>query len=143
MERRFAGSVRGCVTVFLRNAVGHFSCLINIKVILLNTRRPLEYQTAPLHLSHAADAAAHAGWACPDYGNAGQRHAAPQYGGFADPVTITLQALNSAHTALGCAFTITIPENTLNPGNGYYVIEDTTADIYGLQITQSVSNANY
>jgi len=60
-----------------------------------------------------------------------------------DPVTITIQALNAAGNPFGTAFTETIPENTVNPGNGYYVVSDTTADIYGLQITQSTGNANY
>jgi len=60
-----------------------------------------------------------------------------------DAVTITLQALNSGGTAFGPAFNLTIPETGANPGNGYYVVEDTTADIYGLRITQPLSNANY
>jgi len=59
------------------------------------------------------------------------------------PVTITLQPLNALHTALGSAFNITIPETGGNPGNGYFVFQDTTADIFGLQITQSVPNANF
>jgi hypothetical protein len=50
------------------------------------------------------------------------------------PVSITLQALGVNGTDLGSAFTVTIPENTVNPGNGYFVLEDTTRDIYGLQI---------
>jgi len=43
-----------------------------------------------------------------------------------DPVDITLQALGAGGLDLGTAFTINIPENTVNPGNGYYVVEDTT-----------------
>jgi PEP-CTERM motif len=59
-----------------------------------------------------------------------------------DPVTITLQALNSSGTPFGTAFAVTIPENTPNPGNGYFVLSDSTPDIYGLLITQSTGNAN-
>jgi len=51
------------------------------------------------------------------------------------PVNITLQPLGSGDVDLGPAFTVTIPENTVNPGNAYFVIDDTTADIYGLQIS--------
>jgi hypothetical protein len=60
-----------------------------------------------------------------------------------DPVTITLQALNSSGNPFGTAFVVTIPENTANPGNGYYVVSDTTPDIFGLAITQSTGNVNY
>jgi hypothetical protein len=60
-----------------------------------------------------------------------------------DAVMITLQTLNSVGTVFGPAFSLTIPETGANPGNGYYVVEDTTADIFGLKITQPVSNANY
>lgn len=61
----------------------------------------------------------------------------------ADGVTITLQALNAAGAAFGPASTVTLPATTVNPFNGYYAISDTGYDIYGLKITQSVSNANY
>jgi len=61
-----------------------------------------------------------------------------------DPgVTITIQALNSSGVAFGAAFTETISEATANPGNGYFVVSDTSADIFGLQITQSTGNANF
>jgi hypothetical protein len=60
-----------------------------------------------------------------------------------DPVTVTLQALNSSGTPFGTAFAVTIPENTVNPGNGYYVVADTTPDIFGLLITQPVGSANF
>ena len=60
-----------------------------------------------------------------------------------DPVTITLQALGAGGVALGSSFAVTIPENTVNPGNGYFVVQDTTADIFGLHITQSVGSANF
>jgi hypothetical protein len=59
------------------------------------------------------------------------------------PANITLQALNAAGGDLGSAFPVTIPENTVNPGNGYYVVEDTTADIYGLQITETDGGPSY
>jgi len=60
-----------------------------------------------------------------------------------DAVTIYLQALNSSGALFGTQFSITIPENTENAGNGYYVIEDTTPDIYGLLITQPLSSLDY
>ena len=60
-----------------------------------------------------------------------------------DPVNIFLQPLNASHTALGSPFTITIPETGSNPGNGYFVIEDTTSDIFGLKITQPVSDVSF
>jgi hypothetical protein len=60
-----------------------------------------------------------------------------------DPVTVTLQALNSSGTPFGNAFAVTIPENTVNPGNGYYVVSDTTPDIFGLLVTQPVGSANF
>jgi hypothetical protein len=60
-----------------------------------------------------------------------------------DPVTIYLQALNSSGVGFGTLFAITIPETGPNPGNGYYVIEDTTPDVYGIKITQSLSSSNY
>lgn len=59
-----------------------------------------------------------------------------------DPVTIHLQALDATGTAFGTLFSVTIPENTVNPGNGYFVVSDTTPDVFGLQITQSVASAN-
>jgi len=61
-----------------------------------------------------------------------------------DPVDIFLQALNSTDGDLGSAFEVTLPETGGNPGNGYFVIADTTPDIYGLRITQPVGSAgNY
>jgi hypothetical protein len=59
------------------------------------------------------------------------------------PTNIMLQALGAGGVDLGSAFAVTIPENTVNPGNGYYVVEDTTADIHGLQITETDGGANY
>ena len=55
-----------------------------------------------------------------------------------DAVTINLQALNSSGVAFGTLFNVTIPENTVNPGNAYFVVSDTSPDIFGLQITQIV-----
>ncbi len=61
-----------------------------------------------------------------------------------DPgVTITIQALDSLGVAFGNAFTETISELTVNPGNGYFVVSDTNADIFGLRITQSTSSPNF
>lgn len=60
-----------------------------------------------------------------------------------NPVTVTLQALTQSGADLGPVFTVTLPETGPNPGNGYFVVEDTTLDIYGLQIAQAVGNANY
>ena len=57
-----------------------------------------------------------------------------------DPVTITLQALGSGGTDLGSPFSVTIPENTATPGNGYFVVEDSSDDIYGLQIVAPTTN---
>jgi hypothetical protein len=61
-------------------------------------------------------------------------------GAFGDPnaaVPITIQALGLGGTDLGSAFIVTIPEDTVNPGNGYFVVEDSNPNIYGLQIIQS------
>jgi hypothetical protein len=60
-----------------------------------------------------------------------------------DPVTIDLQALGAGGVDLGSPFLVTIPENTVNPGNGYFVVTDSIPEIYGLEITQSVSSANF
>ncbi len=57
------------------------------------------------------------------------------------PVNIMLQVLGAGGVNLA-SFGVTIPQNTVNPGNGYFVVEDTTADIRGLQITQTISSAN-
>ena len=58
------------------------------------------------------------------------------------PVTVYLQALNASGVGFGTVFSITLPTDGSNPGNGYYTISDTSYDIYGLQITQPTSNAN-
>ncbi len=57
-----------------------------------------------------------------------------------NPVNIFLQALNSTGGDLGAAEEINITEVGSNPGNGYFYVTDTTDDVYGIQITQSVSN---
>jgi hypothetical protein len=57
-----------------------------------------------------------------------------------NPVDIFLQALNSIGGDLGAADEITLPETGSNPGNGYFYVTDTTDDIYGIVITQPVSN---
>jgi hypothetical protein len=59
-----------------------------------------------------------------------------------DPVTITLQALGAGGVASGAAFAVTIPATGGNPGNAYYYVTDTTPDLFGFTITQSVSNPN-
>jgi hypothetical protein len=60
-----------------------------------------------------------------------------------DPVSVTFQPLGLGGANLGPAFTedLATTESLINSGNGYYAIEDTTADIYGLTITQSSGNA--
>jgi hypothetical protein len=60
-----------------------------------------------------------------------------------DPVTIDLQALGAGGVDLGSVFAETISESSNNPGNGYFLLEDTSPDIYGLVITQPVGSANY
>lgn len=62
-----------------------------------------------------------------------------------DPVTITLQALNSAGNLFGTAFSINIAStgDANNPGNGYYILTDNSPDIYGFHLTQTAGNANY
>ncbi len=60
-----------------------------------------------------------------------------------DPVTVYLQALNASGVAFGTKYAETLPSGGNNPGNGYFVFSDSTYDIYGIQITQPVGNANY
>jgi hypothetical protein len=59
------------------------------------------------------------------------------------PVTVYLQALNASGVGFGSLFTVTLPVDGSNPGNGYFMISDTSYDIYGLQITQPVGSVNY
>jgi hypothetical protein len=56
------------------------------------------------------------------------------------PVNIEVQALGAGDVDLGSAFSVSIPEDTINPGNGYFVVEDSTPDIFGLVITQTDSS---
>ncbi len=60
-----------------------------------------------------------------------------------DPVTVFLQALDSHGNPFGSSFGVTLSETSANPGNGYFVISDTSADIFGLSITQPTGNANF
>jgi hypothetical protein len=62
-----------------------------------------------------------------------------------DPVSVTFQALGAGGVNLGSPFTVSLAttESLINPGNGYYVVGDTTPDIFGLKITQTVANANF
>ena len=60
-----------------------------------------------------------------------------------DPANVTLQALGLGGVSLGSPFQVTIPENTNNPGNGYFAIKDTSSDIYGLRITETDGGPNY
>ncbi len=62
-----------------------------------------------------------------------------------DPVSVVIQALGAGGVLLGApiAENLLTTESVVNTGNGYYVLRDTTSDIYGLQLTQVVSNANY
>jgi hypothetical protein len=61
-----------------------------------------------------------------------------------DPVSVTFQALDRNGIVIG-SFTqnLAATESPVNTGNGYYVVQDTTPDIYGLRITQSTGNANF
>ena len=53
-----------------------------------------------------------------------------------NPVEITLQALGLGDTPLGSAFNVTTPEtNPDTAGDGYWAVEDTTPEIYGLEIS--------
>lgn len=62
-----------------------------------------------------------------------------------DPVTLSVQALGAGGLKLGLPFleNLSATESSINTGNGYYIVSDTISDIYGLQITQAVGNANY
>ena len=52
-----------------------------------------------------------------------------------DGIPVTLEALGINGTDLG-TFQVSLPTDGYNAFNGYYVIEDSTADIYGITITQ-------
>jgi hypothetical protein len=49
-------------------------------------------------------------------------------------IVIEAYGLGGVSDVLG-SFDVTIPETTVNPGNGYFAVEDTSSDIYGLVIT--------
>jgi hypothetical protein len=59
-----------------------------------------------------------------------------------DPVSVMFQALDSTGTPFGSIFTedLASTESAINFGNGYYVISDTTPDIFGLRIIQSTGD---
>jgi hypothetical protein len=59
-----------------------------------------------------------------------------------DPVTILLQALNASGVGIGTVYSVTIPETGTTAGNGYFVVEDSSA-IYGLSIQEAVGDPNY
>jgi hypothetical protein len=60
-----------------------------------------------------------------------------------DGVSIKLQALGANGAAIGSVFTENL--NTTNDvnGNSYFAISDTSYDIYGFSIVQSLGDANY
>jgi PEP-CTERM motif len=60
-----------------------------------------------------------------------------------DDTTITLQALDASGAAFGAADVVTITQIGGNPGQGYFYVEDTTADIFGFAITQSASDPGF
>jgi hypothetical protein len=60
-----------------------------------------------------------------------------------DPVTVFLQALDKNGNDLGSAFGVTLSSTSVNPGNGYFVVSDTSNDIYGLKITQPTGDPNF
>jgi hypothetical protein len=59
------------------------------------------------------------------------------------PANIELQVLGAGGVDLGSPFAVTIPETTVNPGNGYFAVEDTNPNIYGLRITETDSGPDY
>jgi hypothetical protein len=62
-----------------------------------------------------------------------------------NPVSIYLQPFGIGGTSdpLGLAFDITIPPDSLGNSDGYFAVEDSTPDIYGLEITQPLGNADF
>jgi hypothetical protein len=59
------------------------------------------------------------------------------------PANIMLQPLGAGGVDLGSPFSVTIPENTVNPGNGYYVVADSLPTLFGLRITETDSGPTY
>ena len=62
-----------------------------------------------------------------------------------DPVSIMVQAIGAGGIALGSPFleSLLTTESLVNTGNGYYAVRDTTADIFGLRITEAAGDPNY
>ena len=61
----------------------------------------------------------------------------------ADPVTVMLRALDLNGSPLGGAFSVTVPQDTGNPFNGYYAITNTGYTIGGLEILQGSADASF
>lgn len=62
-----------------------------------------------------------------------------------DPVSLTIQAIGANGALLGSAFTenLATTESATNTGNGYYILQDTSSDIYGLVLTQATGDPSY
>ncbi len=62
-----------------------------------------------------------------------------------DAVNVVFQAIGAGGVNLGPAFfeSLASTESLINTGNGYYIVGDGTADIFGLRITQALSSVNY
>lgn len=60
-----------------------------------------------------------------------------------DGTTITIEALNASGGLLGTAFTENLANTADVNGNSYFAIADTSYDIYGLKILETVGNVNY
>ena len=60
-----------------------------------------------------------------------------------DGVSVTVQALGSNGLPLGSSFVENLNNTNDINGDSYFVLSDTSYDIYGLKITQTASNANY
>ena len=61
-----------------------------------------------------------------------------------DAVMVMLQALNMSGVGFGSIFSVNVNAgSTANPGNGYYVLADTTPDIFGLKILQTSGSSNF
>lgn len=58
----------------------------------------------------------------------------------AQPIVIELQPLGAGGTDLGSPFYVQIPPDALGNSDGYFVVEDTTPGLYGLQITQPIGD---
>ena len=60
-----------------------------------------------------------------------------------DPVSLTVQAIGAGGVLLGSPFTenLATTESSINTGNGYYLLRDTSSDIYGFVLTQAAGDA--